>query len=54
MGLDHSRETFPLLVDESAGQNHDKKIENRPFENVTRLKNLIQKEINRKLNSGNA
>jgi hypothetical protein len=46
-----------------AGQNHDIKIANRYFENVAQLRylgtairnqNLIQKEIKRRLNLGNA
>jgi sorting nexin-29 len=49
--------------DQNAGKNRDIKIRNRSFENVSQFKflgttvtnqNLIQKEIKRKLNSGNA
>jgi hypothetical protein len=52
-----------LSCHQNAGQNHDMKIANRPFENVAQLKylgmtvknqNLIQEEIKRRLNSGNA
>jgi hypothetical protein len=48
---------------QNAGQNHNIKIANRPFENVAQFKylemtvtnqNLIQEEIKRRLNSGNA
>jgi hypothetical protein len=48
---------------QNAGQNHDKKIGNRHFENVTQFRylgtmitnqNLIQEEIKRRLYSGNA
>jgi hypothetical protein len=48
---------------QNAGQNDDIKISNRCFENVVKFKylettvpneNLIQKEIKRRLNSGNA
>jgi hypothetical protein len=49
---------------QNVGQNHDIKIGNRSFENVAQLKylgmtvinhqNLIQDEIKRRLNSGNA
>jgi ribosomal protein S2 len=48
---------------QNAGQNHDMKIANRCFENVAQFRylgmtvtnqNLIQEEIKRKLNSGNA
>jgi hypothetical protein len=48
---------------QNAGQNHDIKIANRSFENVAQFKhlatavtnqNLIQEEIKRRLNSGNA
>jgi hypothetical protein len=48
---------------QNEGQNHDIKIANRCFENVARFRylgttvtnqNLIQKEIKRRLNSGNA
>jgi hypothetical protein len=49
--------------DQNASQNRDIKIENRSFENVSQFKylemtvtnqNLIQEEIKRRLNSGNA
>jgi hypothetical protein len=49
--------------DQNAGQNREIKIGNTSFENVSQFKylgttvtnqNLIQKEIKRKLNSGNA
>jgi hypothetical protein len=48
---------------QDAGQNHDRKIADRSFENVTQFRylgttvtnqNLIQGEIKRRLNSGNA
>jgi RNA:NAD 2'-phosphotransferase (TPT1/KptA family) len=48
---------------QNAGQNHDIKIGNRSFENVSQFRylgttitnqNLIQEEIKRRLNSGNA
>jgi hypothetical protein len=48
---------------QNAGQNHDIKIANRYFENVEQFRylgttitdrNLIQEEIKRRLNSGNA
>jgi hypothetical protein len=48
---------------QNVGQNHDKKIANRSFDNVAQFKylgttatnrNLIQEEIKRRLNSGNA
>jgi ribosomal protein S2 len=48
---------------QNAGQNHDIKIANRCFENVAKFRysgttitnqNLIQEEINRRLNFGNA
>jgi hypothetical protein len=47
----------------NAGQNHDIKIANRSFENVAQFnylgptvtnRNLIQEEVKRRLNSGNA
>jgi hypothetical protein len=50
-------------LDQDAGQNHDIKIDNRCFENVSQFRylgmtvtnqNLIQEEIKRRLNSGNA
>jgi hypothetical protein len=43
--------------DQNAGQNQDINIQNRSFENVSQLitnKNLIQEEIKRRLNSGDA
>jgi hypothetical protein len=51
-----------LFHHQNAGQNHDIKITNRCFENVAQLKyfgmtvtkNVIQKEHERRLNSGNA
>jgi hypothetical protein len=57
--------TMYMLVsrDQNAGKNREIKIGNRSFENVSQLKylgttltnqNLIQKEIKRRLNSGNA
>jgi hypothetical protein len=48
---------------QNAGQNRDIKISNRSFENISQFKylgttvtnqNLIQEEIKRRLNSGNA
>jgi hypothetical protein len=48
---------------QNAGQNHDIRIANKAFENVAHFKylgmivtyqNLIQKEIKRRLNLGNA
>jgi hypothetical protein len=48
---------------QNAGQNHDIKLGNRCFENVAQFRylgttitnqNLIQEEIKRRLNSGNA
>jgi nitrous oxide reductase len=54
---------YMLSYCHNAGQNHYIKIVNRSFENVVQLKyfgmtitneNLIQKEIKRRLNSGNA
>jgi hypothetical protein len=55
--------TEMLSCHQNAGQNHDIKIPNRSFENVAQFKylgtavtnqNLIQEEITRRLNSGNA
>jgi hypothetical protein len=52
-----------LAHHQNAGQNHDIKISNRCFENVTQFRylemtvtnqNLIQEEIKRRLNLGNA
>jgi hypothetical protein len=52
-----------LYRQQNVGQNQDIKIANRSFENVSQLKylgmavtnqNLIQEEIKRRLNSGNA
>jgi hypothetical protein len=52
-----------LFRHQNAGQNHDIKIGNRRFENVAQFRylgttitneNLIQEEIKRRLNSGNA
>jgi hypothetical protein len=52
-----------LSCHQNAGQNHDMKIANRPFENVAQFRylgmtitnqNLIQKEIKKRLNLGNA
>jgi hypothetical protein len=58
-----SEEPMLLSRHQNAGQNHDIKIGNRRFENVTQLRylgtamtnqKLIQEEIKRRLNSGNA
>jgi hypothetical protein len=65
VGLDvNTEETKYMLLSrhQNAGQNHDIKIGNRCFENVTQFKyfgttipkNFIQKELERRLNSGNA
>jgi hypothetical protein len=52
-----------LSCHQNAGQNHDVKIANRSFENVAQFRylqmtvtnqNLIQEEIKRRLNLGNA
>jgi hypothetical protein len=52
-----------VSLDQNAGQNREIKIGNRSFENVSQFKylgtivtnqNLIQEEIKRRLNSGNA
>jgi hypothetical protein len=52
-----------LSCHQNIGQNHDIKIADRGFENVAQYKymgttvrnqNLIQEEVNRRLNSGNA
>jgi hypothetical protein len=51
-----------LSCHQNAGQNHDVNIGNRWFENVAQFRyvgmmmneNLIQEEIKRRLNSGNA
>jgi hypothetical protein len=52
-----------LSYHQNAGQNHDIKIADRSFENVAQFRhlgttvinqNLIQEEIKRRLNSGNA
>jgi hypothetical protein len=52
-----------LSQHQNAGQNWDIKIENRSFENMSQIKylgtavtheNMIQEEIKRRLNSGNA
>jgi hypothetical protein len=52
-----------VSCDQKAGQNRDIKVGNRSFENVSQFKylgttvtnqNLIQEEIRRRLNSGNA
>jgi hypothetical protein len=45
-----------LSPQQNEGQNRDIKIANRSFENVSHFKyqNLIQEEIQRRLNSGNA
>jgi ribosomal protein S2 len=52
-----------LFLHQNAGQNHDIKIANRCFENVVQFRylgttirnqNLIQEEIKKGLNSGNA
>jgi hypothetical protein len=66
VGLEvNARKTKYMLLCylQNAGQNHDIKIANRPFENVAQFKylgatirsqNLIQEEIKRRLNSGSA
>jgi hypothetical protein len=52
-----------LSCHQNAGQNYDRKIGNRSFENVTQFKylemkvtdqNLIREELKRRLNLGNA
>jgi hypothetical protein len=52
-----------LSLHQNAGKNHDIKIANRSFENVAHIKysgttiinqNLIQEEVKRRQNSGNA
>jgi hypothetical protein len=61
----HTIVEFHMLLSchQNAGKNHDVVIANRSFENVTQFiylgmtvinRNLIQEEINRRLNSGNA
>jgi hypothetical protein len=56
-------EKYVAVSYQNAGQNHDIKIANRCFENVEQFRylgtiitnqNLIQAEISRRLNSGNA
>jgi hypothetical protein len=66
VGLEvNAEKTKYILVSryQSAGHNREMKIGNRPFENMSQLKylgttvtnqNLIQEEIKRRLNSGNA
>jgi hypothetical protein len=65
-GLEVNTEKTKYLLlsrHQNAGQNHDIKIANRSFENAAQFKyfgtttsnqNLIQEEIKRSLNSGNA
>jgi hypothetical protein len=61
--VDKTREYMLLSRHQNVGQNRDIKITNRSFENVSQFKylgktvtnqNLIQEEIKRRLNSGNA
>jgi hypothetical protein len=66
IGLDINVENTKYMLlsrHQNVGQNRDIKITNRLFENVSQFKylgttvtdqNLIQKEIKRRLNSGNA
>jgi hypothetical protein len=66
IGLDENTEKTKYMLlsrHQNAGQNHDIKKGNRCFENVAQFRylgttitnqNLIQEEIKRKLNSGNA
>jgi hypothetical protein len=66
VGLEENTEKTKYMLlsrRQNAGRNHDIKIANRCFENVAQfrylgtavtLQNLIQKEIKRRLNSGNA
>jgi ribosomal protein S2 len=66
IGLEvNTEETKHMLLSchQNAGQNHDIKIANRRFENVTSFRylgttitnpNLIQEKIKKRLNSGNA
>jgi hypothetical protein len=66
VGLEVNVEKTKYMImfrDQNAGQNRDIKIGNRSFENVSQFKylgttvinqNLIQEEIMRRLNSGNA
>jgi hypothetical protein len=63
VGLKVYTEKTMLFCHQNAGQNHDTKTGNRCFENVAEFtylgttvtnENLIQEEIKRRLNSGNA
>jgi hypothetical protein len=66
VGLEANAEKTKYMLlshHQNAGQNHDIKIANRSFENMAQFKyllttvtnqNLIQEEIKRTLNSGNA
>jgi hypothetical protein len=66
VGLEENAEKTKYMLlshHQNAGHNHDMKIANRSFENVAQFKylamtvtnqNLIQEEIKRRLNSGNA
>jgi hypothetical protein len=63
INVENKRSTVLLSRQQNVGQNRDKRVANRLFKNVSQFKylgttvtnhNLIQEEIERRLNSGNA